>query len=169
MNETRHCVVFSLDDQYFALPLSSVERIVRAVSVTPLPKTSEIVLGIINLHGRILPVINIRRRFSLPDTEIDANHHFIIGKTSEVSVAILVDNVMDIVEISEDQFVQNKEILSNLPYISGVLKQEEQMILVHDIEKLLSLNEVKAIQSAIQDLEPVPEPKKAKKTSRRKK
>jgi len=63
-------IIFSLDEPRYALPLSLVERVVRIVEITPLPKAPDIVMGVINMHGQILPVINVRRRFNLPEREI---------------------------------------------------------------------------------------------------
>lgn len=60
-------VVFRLDERRYALPLSVVERVIRAVEVTPLPKAPPIVLGAIDVQGRVVPVLNVRRRFLMPD------------------------------------------------------------------------------------------------------
>jgi len=171
MNESKHCVVFSLDDRYFALPLSIVERIARAVAVTPLPKASDIIMGVINLQGRVIPVVNIRKRFSLANREISTEQHFIIGKTGDKDVAILVDNVHDIIEIPEKGFVSQNEIASNVPYISGIIKQEEEMILVHDLESLLSLDELSEVEALLEPskIETKTKAKKSPKTSARKK
>lgn len=70
MTEHSQLVVFRLDAQRFALPLTAVERVVRAVAVTLLPDAPAIVLGAIDVHGRVLPVLNVRRRFNLPQREI---------------------------------------------------------------------------------------------------
>ena len=66
-NPANHIVVFALDEQRYALHLLAVERVVRAVEVTALPEAPEIVLGVVNVKGRIVPVINVRRRFRLPE------------------------------------------------------------------------------------------------------
>lgn len=163
MSETRHCVVFSLDDRLFALPLSIVERVTRAVAITPLPKTSDFILGVVNLQGRVIPVVNIRKRFSLKDKELDAEQHFLIGKSNERDVAILVDNVMDIVEVPEETYVNQQKITSSMPYISGVIKQEEDMVLVHDLDTLLSTDEIQEVEEAIKSSSEKPKPKKTSK------
>ena len=62
MNQAPCFVVFRLDEQHYAVPLSVVERIVRMVDITPVPKTPEIVLGVINVQGSVIPVVDIRRR-----------------------------------------------------------------------------------------------------------
>ncbi len=73
-------VVFGLDEHSFALRLSAVVRVVRAVEVTPLPRAPEIVLGVINVQGRITPVFDVRKRFRLPAREISLSDQFIIAR-----------------------------------------------------------------------------------------
>jgi purine-binding chemotaxis protein CheW len=64
VDKLNQLVVFAFDEQRYALHLSAVERIVRMVEITPLPKAPEIVLGVVNVQGRIVPIVNIRKRFS---------------------------------------------------------------------------------------------------------
>src|SRR3712207_6774571 len=98
MNNSRRYVVFTLDEHGYALPLSFVERIVRAVEVTPLPKAPEIVLGVINVQGRVIPVVNIRKRFRLPEREIELSDQFIIARTAKRTIALVVDAVGGVAE-----------------------------------------------------------------------
>jgi purine-binding chemotaxis protein CheW len=79
MNHLSQLVVFRLDNQRYALPLPTVERIVRAVEVTALPKAPSIVLGIVDVAGRVCPVLNVRQRFGLPDKEIRSADQFLIA------------------------------------------------------------------------------------------
>ena len=68
-------VAFALNEQRYALRLAIVERIVRMVEITPLPNAPDIVLGVVNLQGRIIPIFNIRRRFGLEEREPDLDDH----------------------------------------------------------------------------------------------
>ena len=74
------CVVFTLDERFYAIRLSAVSRVVRAVEITPLPKAPPIVIGVINLGGRIIPVVNIRRRFRLPERELELTDQLIVAQ-----------------------------------------------------------------------------------------
>lgn len=141
-------VVFFLDGQRYALHLSAVERIIRAVEVTPLPKAPEIVLGIINMQGRIIPVVNIRRRFRLPEREIDLSHQLIIANTAKRSVALVVDEVRGIIEQAQEEVVPAEVVLPGVKYVEGVVKLEDGMILIHDLDRFLSLEEEKALDKA---------------------
>lgn len=145
----KDCVVFILDNQRYAIYLSSVERIVSMVEITPFPKAPEIVIGIINLQGRIIPVINIRKRFGLPDKETDLNDQLIIARTSRRSVALVADAVTGIIGCSDDKVVKAEQILPKAGYIEGVVKLEDGMVLIHDIEKFLSLEEEEKLDKAL--------------------
>ena len=91
-------VVFYLDTGRYALPLSAVERIVRAVYVTPLPLAPDVVLGAIDVQGRVLPVFNIRRRFRLPERAIDPADHFLIARTIRGTVVLVIDAAQGILD-----------------------------------------------------------------------
>jgi len=152
MNRSIRLVSFNLDDQKYALFLSAVVRIIRAVEITRLPKAPEIVLGVINMRGLIIPVFDIRKRFRLPQKEIQLDHQLIIGTTSKRTVALLVDYVNDVVDIPEEKIIAGEKILPGLEYVEGVVKMEDGMILIHDLERFLSLQEEKALHEAMEEL-----------------
>ena len=142
-------VVFTLDEQRYALRLASVERVVRAVEVTPLPKAPEIVLGMINVQGRIIPVVNVRKRFRRPEREIGISDQFIIARTLRRTVALAVDAVSDVVPCPEAQVVAAEKILPGLEHVDGVLKIPDGLIFVHDLDRFLSLDEEQALTVAL--------------------
>jgi purine-binding chemotaxis protein CheW len=152
MNRLNRLVSFNLDDQKFALFLAAVMRIIRVVEITGLPEAPAIVLGIINIHGEIIPVFDIRKRFSLPRREMQLDDQLIIAHTSRGTVALLVDSVNDVFEVSEEKVVAGESILPGLDYIEGVVKTKDGMILIHDLEEFLSLAEEKALNEAIKGL-----------------
>lgn len=149
-------VVFTLDEQRYALRLAAVERVVRAVEVTRLPKAPEIVLGMINVQGRIIPVINVRKRFHLPERGIELSDQFIIARISRRTVALVVDAVNDVVPCPEAQVVAAEKILPGLEHVEGVLKIPDGMIFVHDLDRFLSLDEAQALAEALQPKETTP-------------
>ena len=152
MNRLIGLVNFNLDDQKYALVLSAVIRIIRVVEITSLPQAPEIVLGVINMQGRIIPVFDIRKRFHLPQREMHLDDQLIVASTSKRNVALLVDSVNDVIEVSEEKVIAGKSILSGLEYVEGVVKTEDGMILIHDLEQFLSLQEEKALHEAMEEL-----------------
>ena len=152
MNRLSRLVNFNLDDQKYALFLSAVIRIIRVVEITGLPKAPEIVLGVINMHGLIIPVFDICKRFRLPQREMQLDDQLIIASTSKRTVALLVDSVNDVIEIPEEKIIAGEKILPGLEYVEGVVKTEDGMILIHDLEQFLSLQEEKVLHEALEEL-----------------
>ena len=149
MNELAQLVVFTLDEQRYALRLGVIERIVRAVEITPLPKAPEIVLGVVNMQGRIVPVVNIRKRFRLPERTLEPSDQLIFAHTSKRSVALVADSVSGVIECLKDQVIGAEAVVSGLQYVEGVMKLEDGMVLIHDLDKFLSLEEEETLDEAL--------------------
>ncbi len=142
-------VHFLLDDRHYALYLRVVERIIPAVETTPLPKAPQIVQGIVSIRGEIIPVLNIRARFRLPDREIDPKDHFIIAKTTRRSVALSADSVQGVIAVSEAEVASAADIVPATEYVEGVVKLGDGMLLIHDLESFLSLEEESVLDEAL--------------------
>jgi purine-binding chemotaxis protein CheW len=149
MSGTDHLVLFNLDDHRLALPMAGVERISRSVEITPLPKAPSSVLGIINVQGRVVPVVDIRKKFGLPARPMHLSDHFIIAKTSKRPLALLVDTVTDIIETGKQNLVSQDQIFSEIEYLHGVLKLPDGMLLVNDLEKFLTSDEEESLEQAL--------------------
>lgn len=145
-------LVFSLEGHQYALDLSVVDKIVRVVEVIPLPKGPEIVLGVVNLHGVIIPVFNIRKRFGLPERAIHLSDQLIIAHTPRRPVALMVDAGSGVVERREQEMVAVEKILPGLEYIEGIVKFKDGMILIHDLNKFLSLDEERTLSEAMKKI-----------------
>ncbi len=142
-------VIFSLDALQLALPLSVVERVIHVVKITPLPYAPEIVIGVINVHGRIIPVVNIRKRFRLPEKEPRLHDQLMLLQTSKMSVAIMVDAVGTVVEHLDQEIIMADKILPRIEYVKGAIKLENNIIFIHDIDTFLSLEEEKMLCNAL--------------------
>ena len=142
-------VAFRLDDLRIGLPLTVVERIVRAVEVTPLPGAPAIVLGAIDMQGHVLPVLDLRSRFLLPEREIGLADHFLIAATARRAVALVVDEAQGVIEYEQSTIVDSEKIIPGLEQFQGVVKLDDGLVLIHDLEKFLSLDEARALDEAI--------------------
>ena len=142
-------VAFLLNEQRYALFLSAVERIVRAVEVTALPKAPEIVLGVVNMRGQIIPVINVRKRFHLPGKEIDLSDQFLIAHTSTRIVGLAVDAVLGVIERAAEEVISVQKIVPGIEYVVGIVRLQDGMILIHDLDKFLSLDEERVLNEAM--------------------
>jgi purine-binding chemotaxis protein CheW len=147
--DNQKIVLFSLDEPRYALYLPAVERVVQAVEITPLPKAPDIVLGVINFQGEIIPVIDIRKRFLLPSREITLEDQFIIARTSKRLVVLVVDSVAGVYELEHHQVVDAEEAFPYTDYLSGVAKIETNIVLINDLEKFFSLDEQKILDQAL--------------------
>ena len=142
-------VVFWLDKQRFALQLSTVERVVRIVEITPLPKAPDYIKGIINFHGEIIPVVNVRMLFNLPEREIKLSDQLIIAQTSMRTVALWVDSISEVIEKSKDEIVTSEKILLGIDYVEGVFKLDDGMVLIHDLDQFLTIEEISLLKAAL--------------------
>jgi purine-binding chemotaxis protein CheW len=142
-------VVFTLDEQLYALPLIAVIKVIHAIEIRHLPKAPEIITGIINVRGRIIPVVDIRKRFGMIIHEIDLNDRLIIADTGKREVAILVDSVTGIIDLEPEQLKLAKNSEPFAEHISGVAKTEEGMILIYDLDGFLNLDEEKNLDLAM--------------------
>lgn len=119
------------------------------VEVTPLPKAPEIVLGVINLRGAIVPVLNIRRRFRLPEREAGLGDQLLVARTARRTVALVVDEMRGTIVHAAQQAIAPEEIVPGLEYVSGVVKLADGMLFIHDLDAFLSLEEEEALAAAI--------------------
>lgn len=154
-DEHKVLVVFNLEERLFALHLEAVERVIRACAVLPMPKAPEIIIGVINLQGRIVPVADIRKRFGMTERELEPEDHIIIAHTQRRSVALPVESVHGIRDVSSRDITNPERIIPGLEYVQGVARLDDGMILIHDVDKFLSLEEEEQLDNALN--EPVPD------------
>jgi purine-binding chemotaxis protein CheW len=146
---TDQILVFTLDELAYALPLSKVVKVIHAIEIRHLPEAPEIITGIINVQGRIIPVTDIRKRFGLLTREIDPDDRLIIADTGKRQVAILVDTVTGIRDLAPRQLAVAKETLPFAEHIRGVAKVDDGLVLIYDLDRFLSLDEEKELDQAL--------------------
>jgi len=151
MKEPIEIVVFTLDERRFALALSTVEKIHLLAEITPLPKAPDCVLGLVNVHGNIVPVVNIRMRFGIPERETGLTDKLIVARTARRTMALVVDDVAGVLEIDKHEIVSPRDILPETEYVAGVVKLPDGMIFIHDLDAFLSLEEEKRLDDALRE------------------
>jgi purine-binding chemotaxis protein CheW len=140
---------FRLEGRHYGVRLSQVRRVVRAVDWAPLPQAPANVLGAIDLEGEIVALLSLRRKFGLMDREVGVDDQFIIARTARRTAAIVVDDVVGIFECSPADIVAAEKILPHLAQIEGVLQLEEGLMLIHDLDRFLALDEEQALDEAL--------------------
>ena len=141
--------MFCLDKGRYALPLAAVDRIVRAVQVTAIPLAPDIVLGAIDVEGRVLPVFNIRRRFRLPERTIEPANHFLIARTAQRTVVLVIDAAQGVLERPATAMIDATSIAPDLRHLQGVIQLEDGLVLIHDLEHFLSPDEARQLDEAM--------------------
>jgi purine-binding chemotaxis protein CheW len=149
-------LVFTLSDLRCALKLSDTERIVRAVEISPVPKAPEIVQGLINVQGRVIPVLNIRKLLCLPEIQMTLNDQIIIARTPSRPTAILVDNVQGVVEFSEQEIIAPAELYPGIDYLEGVTKLKDGIIYIYNLDTFLSSDEKAELEDLLTGAIPMP-------------
>ncbi|MDQ3812503.1 MAG: chemotaxis protein CheW [Armatimonadota bacterium] len=150
MDRLDRLVIFTVEGRQSALPLSAVERVVRVVEVTPLPEAPDIVLGVINVQGQVIPVISLRRLLRLPERELELSDQLIIARTSRRPVALVADAVRGVMECAGQEVVAPEAILPGLEYVEGVVKSEDELIFIYNLDAFLSFEVEKTIEAALE-------------------
>ncbi len=138
-------LVFTLSRQRCALPLSRVERVVRAVEISPLPKAPSIVMGLINVCGQAVPVLSVRRLLGLPEAEMGLDDQMLIARTSRRRVAILVDDAEGVAGLEDGDMTPSEELFPGIECLEGVVKLKGGIVYIYDLDKFLSLDEEAAM------------------------
>ncbi len=147
-------VLFSLDDQRYALPLERVQRSIRVMAITPLPKAPAIVIGIVDIGGLVIPVLNMRVRLNHTPRDIRLSDQLILATAGKRTVALLVDTTTGVLEPSPGHRTPADDIAPRLEPIDGTIQVGDGLILIHDLERLLSLDEETEIDRAVKGATP---------------
>jgi purine-binding chemotaxis protein CheW len=142
-------VVFRIGELRYALSLAAVERFIPAVEVNPLPNAPSVVLGAINIAGRVIPVLSLRRRFQLTDRDVSPADQFLIAHAARHIVALMVDEAQGVIDYRENEIIRSDQIVPGLEHIQGVVKLPDGLVLIHDLEKFLSLDETRVLDIAM--------------------
>jgi purine-binding chemotaxis protein CheW len=135
-----HYVVFKIDRQHYALPLDHVIRAVRMVAFTPVPDAPHSVLGIINMAGQMLPVIDLRQLFGQTGKYPELQDSLLILQIQGQTVAVIVDEVLNILELTSTQVQSPPAALSQSRFLAAAVRQDDIMILVLAASRLLPNN-----------------------------
>jgi purine-binding chemotaxis protein CheW len=146
-------LVFELGGFRYALPTSDVSELARAVTMVPLPKAPPIVEGIINVHGRVVPVLDIRARFRLPPRPLSHTDHLIVARVGPRVVAVRADRALDLARVDAKDIENAENFAPSAEYISGVAKLHDGLVLIHDLRTFLQEAEAAALDHALSEAE----------------
>ncbi len=150
---TQH-LTFKLDEEVFAIDISTVREVLEYTTVTKVPQTPDFMCGVINLRGGVVPVVNLRLKFGMSEAEKTVNTCIIIVEVSvdgETTVlGALADSVQEVHEFEPGQIEPAPKIGTklNTDFIKGMGKRDEQFIMILDIDKVFSSDELATVQDA---------------------
>lgn len=141
-------VIFTLDDDAYGVAIGSVNTIITCPPITRVPRAPEFVEGVINLRGQILPVITLRIRFGLPEVPATKATRIVVVEVDGLQVGMIVDAVTETRRIALSAIEPLSPLVCSVDarYLRGVAKLEDRLIILLELEKILSLEEVTAVQ-----------------------
>jgi purine-binding chemotaxis protein CheW len=148
--ERREVLLFELDRQRYALPLGDVDEVVRAVAVRSLPSAPAVTLGVIDLRGELLPVMNLRVRFALPDKRVGIDDHFVIARADRRRVALHVDRAIGIDELEATLAADATNLPQPLRHIAGIAASGDGLVLIHALTSFLTQAEAESLDGALE-------------------
>ena len=137
--EVSQWVTFTLENETYGINVMQIQEVLRYTEIAPVPGSAHYILGIINLRGNVVTVVDGRQKLSLPDVEDISQSRIIIIEVYNQVLGLLADSVSEVIEIPEDKIEvtqQSSEDLNGSNYIFGVSQINEKLLILMDVEKL---------------------------------
>ncbi|AIG27593.1 chemotaxis protein CheW [Brevibacillus sp. 7WMA2] len=142
-------IIFRLVDEEYGVEVQQVRSIEKLEHITRVPRTPEFVKGVINLRGVVTPIIDLRSRFQLAETECTEATRVIIVAVDELEVGLIVDSANDVVDIPVNAIEPPPAVVGGVEatYLRGVAKLEKRLLILLNLDKVLSTEEIKQLDS----------------------
>ncbi|MFP4444135.1 MAG: chemotaxis protein CheW, partial [Spirochaetia bacterium] len=144
-------LTFTLDEEQYALKVSRVREVLEFTTVTKVPKTQEFMRGVINLRGNVVPVVDLRLKFDMPETRKTVDTSIIVMEImmqdEMITLGVLADSVQEVIDLQEDSIEPPPKIGNriNAEFIEGIGKQNDHFIIILNIDKIFSYEELSAV------------------------
>ncbi|MFN3652129.1 MAG: chemotaxis protein CheW [Armatimonadota bacterium] len=142
-------ILCRVEGEPYGLPLATVERVLPMVELRRLPSAPVFLAGVIDYHGEVVPVVDLRVRFGLASRAPEVTQRLLLLQTSRRKLALLVDAVEGLRELPGERVVAPEALDTGLRGVAGVAALEDGVVIVQDVEALLSSEEERAVQQAI--------------------
>ena len=146
-DELLQLVSFNIGSEEFGVDILKVQEINRMVEITKVPQAPHYVEGVINLRGKVIPIIDLRKRFNLEVKEYDKNTRIVVVDIGGNIMGMVVDSVSEVLRLPSDTIEPPPEIAAgvNSEYIKGVAKLEDRLLIFLDLSKVIDVDEMAAI------------------------
>lgn len=143
-NEKLHLVGFRVGKEHFAAPIANIQEIIRLTNIVTIPKSPMFIEGVINLRGKVIPVIDLKKRFDMGAVEVSPTAKIIVAEILKFHVGLIVDEVKEVVHSDMTNFEKTPSLVANVDqkFIKGLLKQDDKMMIVLDLENVISDEEI---------------------------
>lgn len=144
---TMQLVSFNLANEVFGIEITKVREIILIGTITRVPQTPDYVKGLINLRSTVIPVIDLRIRFGLPVGELTEESRIMVVNLGAKTVGIVVDSVSEVLRVSKSQIAPAPPMVTGKgrEYLNGLVKLENQLLMLLDIEKILNQEEMREL------------------------
>lgn len=146
-------VVFTIAGDRYAVPLASVDRVHPMVAVRSVPDAPVVVLGVINLEGRVVPVVDLRRRFHLPNRDYGLDAHLMIIQTGRRALGIPADEVTGVVALDRASVTPTEVVFPHWGRVAGIATLPDGLLFIHDIEAFLTEEEGRELDQTLRQAE----------------
>ncbi len=149
-DEILQLVTFKLGSEEYAVDILNVQEINRMVEFTQVPNSPNYLEGIINLRGKVIPVVNLRKKLELADKDNDENSRIIILDIEWITMGIVVDSVSEVLRVPIQKVEPTPQLSPNIniEYIKGITQLENRIIILLNMDKLLSSSEEETLIEA---------------------
>ena len=137
-------IVFQLKDEEYGVPVNQVRSIEKIQHITRVPRTDSFVKGVINLRGVVTPLIDLRSRFGLSETDYTDSTRMIIVTLEDMEVGLIVDAANDVIDISNSAIEPPPEVVGAIQaaYINGVAKIDKRLLILLNLDKVLRMKKI---------------------------
>jgi purine-binding chemotaxis protein CheW len=140
ITDSKQFLIFRLAKEEYGVDIRTVTTIIENdMPITRVPRTPDYIKGVINLRGEIVPILDLRKKFNLPDAETTSEARIIIVKIDDMAIGFIVDSVAEVIQLAEESIetVSNFSSDLSLDYISGVGKVDGRIVTLLNLEKLI--------------------------------
>jgi|YNPMSStandDraft_2_1061718.scaffolds.fasta_scaffold08182_2 purine-binding chemotaxis protein CheW len=162
MEKSEKYLTFKIESETYGIPISKIREIIRYTVITSVYESSSFLKGVINLRGKIIPIIDMRRKFGIKEVEYNERTVFIIvdvlNKDGFVyPVGIAVDSVSDVIDIEDSKIEKTPEIGLKVRsgYLYGIAQYKDSMIMILNIDKILTKEETIDVSQILQEKESI--------------
>lgn len=150
-------VVFDLGSESYGVDIGSVREIIRMQEITQLPRMPEYVEGVINLRGKVTPVVDLRKRFRLDNSEYTKETRIVVVDVGNQDIGVIVDAVTEVLRIASDAVEPPSSVVTTAEsdYLMGIVKLAERLIILLDLDRVLADQAYSGSPGAETEVEPV--------------